>query len=140
MAKFENGSKVMVAIVSTGDKVLAGQRGATLNRSSEVIDVTNKVSNGWKESISAVKEWSIDCDGIFVKDDAALMELEKAFNEGTEVTVKIGNEDFGYTGKALITDFPLDAPYDDVMTYSMALQGNGPLTTGTVTVTKLTEE
>lgn len=113
------------------DKFLAGQRGATLNRSAETIEITNKVSAGWKENITSVKEWSIDCDGVFVADDAALSELETAFNANTLVDVKISDGTWGYTGKAIITDFPIEAPYDDAATYSLSLMGSGELTKAT---------
>ena len=113
--------------ISIGENFLAGQRGATLNRSAETIDITNKVSAGWKESITSVKEWSVDCDGVFVADDVALKSLETAFNANTVVDVKISDGQWGYKGKAIITDFPIDAPYDDAATYSLTLQGTGEL-------------
>ena len=113
--------------ISIGEQFLAGQRGATLNRSAETIDITNKVSAGWKESITSVKEWSVDCDGVFVADDAALKQLETAFNANTMVDVKISDGTWGYKGKAIITDFPIEAPYDDAATYSITLQGTGEL-------------
>ena len=113
--------------ISIGEQFLAGQRGATLNRSAETIDITNKVSAGWKEIITSVKEWSIDCDGVFVADDAALKALETAFNANTVVDVKISDGTWGYKGKAIITDFPIEAPYDDAATYSITLQGTGEL-------------
>lgn len=113
--------------ISIGENFLAGQRGATLNRSAETIDITNKVSAGWKEMMTSVKEWSIDCDGVFVADDVALKSLETAFNANTMVDVKISDGEWGYKGKAIITDFPIDAPYDDAATYSLTLQGTGEL-------------
>ena len=113
--------------ISIGEQFLAGQRGATLNRSAETIDITNKVSAGWKESITSVKEWSVDCDGVFVEDDTALKALETAFNANTMVDVKISDGEWGYKGKAIITDFPIEAPYDDAATYSLTLQGTGEL-------------
>ena len=91
--------------ISIGEQFLAGQRGATLNRSAETIDITNKVSAGWKEMMTSVKEWSIDCDGVFVADDVALKSLETAFNANTVVDVKISDGTWGYKGKAIITDF-----------------------------------
>ena len=113
--------------ISIGETFLAGQRGATLNRSAETIDITNKVSAGWKEMITSVKEWSIDCDGVFVADDTALKQLETAFNNNTTVQVKIADGVWGYQGTAIITDFPIEAPYDDAATYSLTLQGTGAL-------------
>ena len=114
-------------IISIGENVLGGQRGATLNRSSEVIDITNKVSGGWTENLTSVKSWSVDCDGIFVVNDTALDAIETAFLNSQVVDVKIADETWGYTGKAVITDFPIEAAYDDAATYSLTLEGTGAL-------------
>lgn len=111
-------------------EAVGGQRGATLNRSSDVIDVSNKVSSGWKEVLTSLKEWSIEADGIFLDGDSAIDLLEKAFEESKPVMIKIGKEDesWGHQGLAIITDFPIEAPYDDATTYSITLQGAGGLT------------
>lgn len=116
-----------VKITIGGSHVLAGQRGATLNRSAEVIDITNKTGDGWVEKMSSTKEWSVECDGLFVKEDAALQALEEAFKAGTPVQVKLADSDWGFNGSAIITDFPIEAPYDDAATYSLTLEGTGPL-------------
>jgi TP901-1 family phage major tail protein len=130
MAKV-SGMKVKVYIGELSDgKVLAGQQGATLNRSAETIDATSKDTEGfWKETLQGFKEWSIDCDGAFVESDAAYNELEAAFLGSENVPVYIefpsGTK---YSGSATITDFPIEAPFDDLVKYSLSLQGSGVLT------------
>ena len=57
----------------------------------------------------------------------ALKQLETAFNQNTVVDVKISDGTWGYQGKAIITDFPIEAPYDYAATYSLTLQGTGEL-------------
>jgi len=107
---------------------VGGQRGATLNRSAESIDVTNKVSGSWKRSITGFKEWSIDCDGLFALDDAAFLALEAAFEAGDEVEIQIAKgTELVYSGMAIMTDFPIEAPYDDVATYAVSFTGTGAL-------------
>lgn len=129
MAKI-SGMKVKVYLKdSASGIVLGGQRNATLNRSAESIDATSKDTEGyWKESIQGFKEWSIDADGAYVTDDAAYAKLEEAFLNSENVDVYIqfpsGTK---YEGNATITDFPIEAPYDDLVTYSLTLQGNGAL-------------
>lgn len=130
MSKKISGMKVKLFIMdeATG-KVLAGQRSATLNRSAETIDATSKDSEGnWKESMPGFKEWSIDADGTFVESDEAYAILEDAFINGENVNVYLefpsGRK---HTGNATITDFPIEAPYDDVVSYSVSLQGSGAL-------------
>ncbi|WP_069649639.1 phage major tail protein, TP901-1 family [Caloranaerobacter ferrireducens] len=109
--------------------LLGGQRGATLNRSTETIDVTTKDSNGWRESEASIKEWSIEADGLLIESDTAYSQLETAYMNGTKVKVELNTAGGSkYTGDAIITDFPIEMPYDDAATYSVTLQGTGPLT------------
>ena len=126
-----SGMKVKVFIGKAGvGKVLAGQQGATLNRSAETIDATSKDTDGfWKESLQGFKEWSIDCDGAYVESDEAYNELEGAFLNSENVPVYIQfPSGTMYSGTATITDFPIEAPFDDLVKYSLSLQGSGALT------------
>lgn len=129
MAGAKRGLNVVISVKDGGSyKAVAGQRGATLNRSTDTLDISNKVTEGWKEFITGSKEWSIECDGILMADDTAFAKLEEYFLNGTEVDVKIGDsEGWGYQGKAIITDFPIEAPYDDALAYTLTLQGTGAL-------------
>lgn len=108
---------------------VAGQRGGKLNRSANVHDVTTKDGNGWKEVRTGIKEWSIDGDGVVVFSDEGFLLLEQAFTGNQVVPVYIGTEDnLKYSGNAVISDFPLDMPYDNECTYSLKLEGTGELT------------
>ncbi|MCX2828364.1 phage major tail protein, TP901-1 family [Bacillus pseudomycoides] len=120
--------KLYIKDATTG-KLLAGQRNATLNRSAESIDATSKDTAGfWKESLQGFKEWSVDADGAFVESDEAYGLLEQAFIDSTNVVVYLqlpsGTK---YEGSCTITDFRLEMPYDDLVTYSISLQGSGAL-------------
>lgn len=130
MAGAKRGLNVLISIKDGASyRNVAGQRGATLNRSGETLDVSNKATGGdWKEYIQGAKEWSVDCDGILIDGDEGFAKLEEAFLAGNLVEVKIGdNAEWGYKGSAIITDFPIEAPYDDALTYSMTFQGTGAL-------------
>ncbi|SFG70742.1 phage major tail protein, TP901-1 family [Sporolactobacillus nakayamae] len=120
--------KLYVMQAATG-KVLAGQKNATLNRSADSIDATSKDTEGfWKESMQGFKEWSIDADGAFVADDAAYGVLEDAYLNSENVDVYLEFPSGAkYEGNCAITDFSLDAPFDDLVTYKLSLQGNGAL-------------
>lgn len=104
------------------------QRGGTLNRDAETIDITNKSDFGWANSEVGVLSWSIDCDGILVETDKALSMLEEAFLARRAVRSRIKYPSGTvYVGKSIITSFPVEVPYDDVATYSMTLTGKGKL-------------
>jgi len=126
-----SGMKVKVYIGSPENgKVLAGQQSATLNRSAETIDATSKDTEGfWKESLPGFKEWSLDCDGAFVENDEAYEELETLYlnSENAKVYLEFPSGT-KYSGEATITDFPIEAPFDDLVKYSLSLQGSGALT------------
>lgn len=110
--------------------VVGGQKGASLSRSAETIDVSDKTSGGWSESIMGLKSWGVDCEGFVVLGDEGYELLEEAFDnrEPVEVELKIGGEG-GYTrtGLAVITDFPEEYQQDSAVSFSVSLQGASPL-------------
>lgn len=129
-----SGASVILKIKKDTETVpIGGQTGATINRSAETIDVTNKVSDGYKEYVSGWKDWSIDCDAFVTLGDEGQDLLEAAYEEGTavEVDVRIGADSNAkgvtYTGFALVTSLSTDLSQDDAVTYSLSLQGTGAL-------------
>jgi TP901-1 family phage major tail protein len=114
-------------LLSVGADIVGGQSGATLNRETNVIEVTSKES-GWAENLAGIKSWSIDCEGYVVVSDTAYDAIESKWENGEELDVQIvvpsGNT---YSGKAIIASFPLEAPQDDAMTFSLTLTGSGAL-------------
>lgn len=139
-AKAVAGKDILLCVFDeTGENLLAigGQQGLTINRSAESIEITSKdTKGGWKSKIAGMKEWSIDNDGIYVADDSAHTQLSKKFDSGDPVCIKVINNKtqkglFG--GLAIITDYPLEAPYDDSMTYSITFEGMGALVDLTAT-------
>lgn len=125
--KYIKGTSVKIII---GSNTVAGQRGATLNREMGTTDTTNKDGDGWTEQSSTIKSWSIECDGLVVKNDEGYAALRAAYIAGDLVDVKFGDASSGVgeQGKAIITSFPLEAPYDGEVTYAISLAGTGPLT------------
>lgn len=111
--------------------VIGGQQGLTINRSADSIEINSKdTDGGWKSKLAGMKEWGIDTDGLYINGDAAHKRLSEAFEEGDYVCVKVINkkEQRGmFGGLAAITDYPIEAPYDDAVTYSLTLEGAGRL-------------
>ena len=116
-----------------GSELLAisGQQGLTINRSADSIEITSKdTQGGWKSKIAGMKEWSIDNDGLYVPNDESHTVLSQAFENSDPVCIKVINgktKQGMFGGLAVITDYPLEAPYDDAMTYSLTLEGMGAL-------------
>lgn len=133
-AKAVAGKDILLCIYNMdGSELLAisGQQGLTINRSADSIEITSKdTQGGWKSKIAGMKEWSIDNDGIYALDDESHTVLSQAFENGDPVCLKVvdGKRKRGmFGGLAVITDYPLEAPYDDSMTYSLTLEGMGAL-------------
>lgn len=108
---------------------VAGQKGGTLNRKADSVETTSKDSNGFKEFEPSFIEWGIDADGMYVFDDVGFSALEDAFMNRTKIKVQVATPSGEkYSGSVVITDLPLDLPYDDMVTYKATLQGSGALT------------
>ena len=149
MAEFENGAYcnfdssttkavagkdiILSVFDATGTNLLAisGQKGLTINRSADSIEVTSKdTQGGWKSKIAGMKEWSVDNDGFYIPSHASHKAIGTAFQNSDPVCIKIVNgktKKSMFGGLAYVTDYSLEAPYDDGMTYSMSLEGNGAL-------------
>lgn len=133
-AKAMAGKDILLAVWSLdGSKLLAvsGQQGLTINRSADSIEITSKDTEGsWKSKLAGMKEWSIDNDGIYVVESESHKALTEAFNESEPVCIKVYNNKAKkgmLGGLAIITDYPIEAPYDDAVTYSLTLEGMGAL-------------
>lgn len=128
------GKDILLAVFNLdGSKLLAisGQQSLTLNRTKDSIEITSKDTvGGWKSKIAGMKEWSIDNDGIYIADDESHKILSNAFEDDTPLCIKIVNlktQKGLFGGLATLTDYSLEAPYDDSMTYSTSLEGMGAL-------------
>lgn len=116
-------------ILKAGETAIGGQRGASIEMSSEVLDVSCKTTGDWTAKINGAKSWTCSCDGIFFTDDVGYKAAIAAFLAGEELTLELATADktVGFTGKAIITSLNIDAPYDDALTYAIEFEGTGAL-------------
>lgn len=126
------GVDVLVKIETTTPgtyTVIGGQSGATLNRETNLIEVTSKDDGQWASSVPGVRSWSVDCEGFMVASDAALDKLENIWLANGTVKVEIAlPSGKKYSGNALIESLPLEMPADDAVSFSLSLTGTGALT------------
>ena len=122
---FEQGNDIRLSI---GEILIGGQQGCSLNKETETTDSTTKDSGVWKESEATGLSWSIDCNGLIVVDDEGLEALEDAWENMQQVDVKYGSATRFKTGKAIIKSLSENSPNKEKSTYSVSLEGVGPLT------------
>lgn len=136
MAKKIAGVDVLVNVTGSDNTLIpiGGQKGASLKRKADTIDVSDKTSGGWAESIVGMKSWSLECDGFVCIGDTGFDRVCEAFDnrEALPVEINVGGQ-YKYTGDAVITDFPEEYAQDGAVTYSLKLQGASPLVKGTPT-------
>ena len=106
----------------------------------DTIDATNKDGGDYKEFLVGLAGWTMNAEGIFEEDGGvtgiSAKELLDDIIAGTAITVVMTSNvsgDLKVSGSAIITSFSWNAPVNDVATFSVALQGTGTLTVGTVT-------
>lgn len=117
---------------------VAAQRGGTLNRSADTLDASSKEDYGWANNEAGIKSWSIDCDGLFVENVQGFEDLNVAWVNGDCVRVRVRfPSGLTFVGNAIITDFPIEFPYDDAVTYSLTFEGKGALVQAQTTPTVL---
>ena len=127
------GKDILLMLYGDNDELLAiaGQQSLSLSRTADSIDNSSKdTEGGWKGSVAGMKSWSIEVGGLYVASDESMRVLAKKFENSDGVCVVIKNiktDTLMFGGVAYITDFPLEAPYEDNVTYSVSLSGDGKL-------------
>lgn len=109
--------------------VVAGQRSAKFEEKSDTIDLTTKDSGGAKEFDYGLYEWTVSCDGLYIKNETAMGALKTAMRTKAQVQVQM-KEDGTATevGYAIVKTRSLESPYDGESKYSVDFQGTGKLT------------
>jgi len=123
-----------VTITYAGEPI-ARLTGWSLEVNKETVDITNLDSDGWKEFLVDLKEWSISFDGIVVRQSAADSEkdYEELLNElltnDSAVAITLVDTDASTTisGSGFLTGIPLSGSVGDKQTHSGTLQGTGAL-------------
>lgn len=122
-----NTQKGIHVVLKLGEQILAGQLGANLIQSASPIDITNRITGEWNEYLSGIKSWQVNCNGLYVKNSNTYHQLQVAFQTNAPIDVEVILDNHRYVGKALLTEFPLTAVYNDTYKYSARLLGDGEL-------------
>jgi predicted secreted protein len=113
------------------DVPIAHATSVDLTINTNMIDITSKDSQGWKEILADVKDWSIShaamtaYDATYGIDDTLDAQLA-----GTELTIKMSTDiegDIVLSGKVLIDSQSISNPDQDKSTFDFSAMGNGAL-------------
>jgi predicted secreted protein len=123
-----NGTDLVLYAVDGGTNYAFGHsRSFTLNLEANPIDVTSRDSAGWSEFIMGTRSFTFDFEGLV--DYADYIDpawIEAAIENKTKFLVKFTTNLSGslvFNGYVYVSSMTIDAPMEDVVTYSGTLQG-----------------
>src|SRR5688572_14789125 len=93
-------------------RLVGGQRGATMRRTTEVADAKHKSSGAWPNRVQTFLDWGITADAVVIENDVTLAHLRNAWRTRADVKVQVRTPpDIEETGMAVIADFSMNAPH-----------------------------
>lgn len=124
-----------MAIAGRGGSVFLGANRVSdianwsIDAAADNIDVTDFDSNGWKEFLAGLREWSGSFEGNLKPGDTnGQLALVNAWLNGTTVSLELRvDATRKLTGTALV-QFSIEMPVDDKGAFSCDFQGTGALT------------
>tara|TARA_R110000744_G_scaffold296189_1_gene406107 strand:- start:31 stop:468 length:438 start_codon:yes stop_codon:yes gene_type:complete len=137
-----NGTELKIYTGTSGQtNLVAFAQNCTLTVNNTTREVTNKQSAGFKEVLESLRDWSIDVDGAYAWTNAAGSALANGADDLIQTNILANRlqfdvtfgdnqttSDVRYTGKVYITSASMTGGTEDTATYSLTLEGTGPLT------------
>ena len=135
-----NGTELKIYSSGTTNLVAFAQN-CTLTVNNTTREITNKESAGYKEVLESLRDWSIDVDGAYAWTDASGTALTDGVDDLIQTNIlanrlqfdvvfgdSASTSDISYAGKVYITSASMTGGTEDTATYSLTLEGTGPLT------------
>lgn len=115
--------------LNIGAKKVAEIANWSLDLGADDIDITSFDSDGWKEYLAGLKEWSGSAEGNFKPDDTdGQKAILNAWLNGTKVAFKFNvSSTVVFEGDAFVKP-SIEVPVDDKASFSVDIQGTGALT------------
>jgi predicted secreted protein len=129
----QNGTLIKLYDGSTAIGLLTS---SDMNLEREMLDVTNKDSNNWKQVIVGLKSFTFSAEWFHDPSETYnLYDLFPKFDAGTVLTMKLSSEVVGekkYTGSVYISNISVSTPANQPITCSVEFQGTGSLVEATI--------
>ena len=120
---------------AAGERIpFANASTVSLDFSNSIIDTTTKDSNSWREIISGQKSFTVSADGLL--DNFASTSTTSRNSDdinmymlaGTTIYFEFGVGNARFVGSGIISSSSQSGGTDDTATWSVTIDGNGPLT------------
>lgn len=111
---------------------IAQQRGGNISRTSDTADATHKGLSGYPSAIITRIPWGFSADGALDPADPAWTKILADWAAKNKPWFQVdasGISGEKKEGTCIITDCSYEFPENDVVTYSLELQGDGSLNT-----------
>lgn len=129
-----NGSDILIYDADTGFPLMC-QKGVTVTLNDNMIDATCKQSGGYLVNLPGLKEFSFTADALVDWDEGAtdigITTLYAAYDNKTPINIAIANSVTSgayYVGLAYVESVEINAPMEDVVTYTATFTGTFELT------------
>jgi len=109
--------------------VIGGLRSNGMNLSMEPIDVSDKTSGGWSDTLAGLRSMEVTGSGVMEEGDAVLTALRTAALNRTRSWFKIINE-FGdiFEGQFFATNWSENGEFNGEHSYDFTLNNSGVVT------------
>ena len=130
MAEKVQGKNIILYKTTGGvDTVFACSTNCTFNVSVAQVDVTSQSSAWFNEYKVGVASWNVSCDGIVTLAGYSYADMLATQLARTTINIKFsidnGTSVVVLSGPAIITSISINAPYKEISTYTVSLQGVG---------------
>lgn len=139
MTKAFHGKDLLLQILKEGTagdfETVGGIRSNSFSMNGEMVDVTSKDSQGFREYLSGagLRSASLSGSGVF-KNDFRFQQLNRQMLDGIHETWRIIVPDLGsYTGVFAISSLSLTGEHNGEITFSISMESAGALVFDAVT-------
>jgi len=124
-------SGMLCTLAFQGGHLVAESQNFSLKLGQEIIDLTNRDSNYWRQIIASKRAWSISGDGLYIYNDIALKVLVAHWEQRLPATIDVyftfADGTKAAVGDAILTDLTFPNPHDAAATISFTLEGTEAL-------------
>lgn len=130
--KVQGKNIILYKVVGGVDTAFACSTNCTFNIQVDQKDVTSQTSAWFREFKIDIASWTVNCEGIVTLAGYSYADMLNNQLSRTTIAIKFsidnGTSTTIISGNANITSLAINAPYKDIATYSISLQGIGAYT------------